>query len=311
MLQQTRVDTVLDYYGPFMERFPTPAALARAPLDDALKAWEGLGYYSRIRNLKAGAERVAAAGAYPRTAAQWALLPGIGPYTAAALASIVAGEPEPVADGNVVRVVARLRAEPLDPHDPRDRAQCADWLRPALARSGDPARFNQAVMELGEVVCVPTPPDCPRCPLAARCRALALGRVADFPKRRPPRELPERRFAAFVVRDAAGRTLLARRPAEGLLGGLWELPMAPVRHSPRDADARRAFEALGFSGGELRPLGPVRHDFTHFRQILHLWEASGEVAAPPETDDLRFAAPASVALATATKRALVQAEEMR
>ncbi len=310
MLQQTRVETVLDYYGPFMERFPTPAALAKASMDDALKAWEGLGYYSRVRNLKAGAERVAAAGAYPRTATQWALLPGIGPYTAAALASIVAGEPEPVADGNVVRVVARLRAEALDPRDPRHRAQCAEWLRPAVRRSGDPARFNQAMMELGETLCPPLSPRCGECPLSARCRARAMGCPEDFPRRTPARALPERRYVAFVVRDAAGRPLLARRPAEGLLAGLWELPMQPVPHSPRDAEARRALDALGIAAQELRPLGAVRHDFTHFRQILHLFETRGAVSLPPTGPDLRFAEPDAVALATASKRALVQAAEM-
>ena len=304
MLQQTRVDAVLDYYGPFMEKFPTPAALARASMDDALKAWEGLGYYSRIRNLKAGAERVAAAGAYPRTATQWALLPGVGPYTAAALASIVAGEPEPVADGNVVRVVARLRAERLDPHDPRDRAASAAWLRPALLRCGDPARFNQAVMELGETVCIPGAPRCGGCPLARACRGRATGRPDDFPKKRPPRDLPERRFAAFVVRDAKGRTFLVRRPPGGLLPGLWELPMVPVRHSPREEDARRAFESLGFKPAALRPVGDIRHDFTHFRQILHLFEAVGPVPAPGRDPDRRFGDPAELPLATASRRAI-------
>lgn len=310
MLQQTRVETVLGYYGPFMKRFPTPAALARAPLDDALKAWEGLGYYSRVRNLKAGAERVAAAGAYPRTAAQWALLPGVGPYTAAALASIVAGEPEPVADGNVVRVVSRLRAEPLDPRDPRHRAQCAEWLRPALLRSGDPARFNQAVMELGETVCTPLSPGCGGCPLAARCRGRATGRPEDFPRRAPPRTLPERRFAVFVVRDPDGRPLLARRPAEGLLGGLWELPAAPVRRSPREPEARRLLAGLGVEGRALRDLGTLRHDFTHFRQILHVWEAEA-AAAPPDRENLRHVDPASVAVATASRRALELAAAAR
>ena len=304
MLQQTRVDTVLDYFGPFMEKFPTPAALARAPLDDALKAWEGLGYYSRIRNLKSAAERVAAAGAYPRTATQWALLPGVGPYTAAALASIVAGEPEPVADGNVVRVVARLRAERLDPHDPRDRAASADWLRPAVRRCGDPARFNQAFMELGETTCLPAGPRCPACPLARVCRGRATGRPDDFPKKRPPKELPERRFAAFVVRDAKGRPLLFRRPPDGLLGGLWELPMVSVRHSPRVEDARRALESLGLAADELRPLGDIRHDFTHFRQILHLWDAVGGPRTASRRADRKFGDPATMPVATASRRAL-------
>lgn len=304
MLQQTRVETVVGYYGPFMEKFPTPAALARASSDEALKAWEGRGYYNRIRNLKAGAERVAAAGAYPKTAAQWALLPGIGPYTAAALASIVSGEPEPVADGNVVRVVSRLRALPLDPHDPRHRADAAAWLRPAILRSGDPARFNQAVMELGETLCAPTSPVCEACPLARGCRARALGRAEEFPKRRPPRELPERRSVAFVVRDAAGRHLLQQRPAEGLLGGLWELPMVPVRHALPRASVRRLLADMGIETDALRELGVVRHDFTHFRQILNVWEVGEPVSPASLRPGFRFAEPDDLPLATASRRAL-------
>ena len=304
MLQQTRVETAIGYFGPFMAKFPTPAALARASMDDALKAWEGLGYYSRIRNLKAGAERVAAAGSYPRTAAQWALLPGIGPYTAAALASIVSGEPEPVADGNVVRVVSRLRALPLDPHDPRHRAESAAWLRPAIVRSGDPARFNQAIMELGETLCAPTTPVCGACPIARGCRARAMGRAEDFPKRRPPRDLPERRSIAFVVRDAEGRHLLQHRPEDGLLGGLWELPMVPARHALPLVSVRRLLAQMGIETDALRELGVVRHDFTHFRQILNVWEVTEPVSPDSLGPDFRFAEPDDLPLATASRRAL-------
>jgi A/G-specific adenine glycosylase len=176
MLQQTRVETVRAYFVRFLARFPDVRSLAAAPLPSVLKLWEGLGYYSRARNLHAAAKRVAESGSFPETAAGWAELPGVGPYTAAAVASICSGEPVPVVDGNVARVAARFRAEPVDPRDPKARAALAAWLRPAVEESGAPGDFNQAAMELGETLCTPKSPRCGICPLRATCRAAAEGR---------------------------------------------------------------------------------------------------------------------------------------
>jgi len=166
MLQQTRIETVVGYYRRFLRRFPDVRALARAELGAVLKAWEGMGYYARARNLHRGA-RVIAGGRWPRTAAEWADIPGVGPYTAAAIASITAGEPVPVVDGNVRRVVARILGEPRPAPD-----RMSAFLHEALDRRA-PGDFNQAIMELGQTVCVPRTPHCPECPVRACCRGAA------------------------------------------------------------------------------------------------------------------------------------------
>ena len=306
MLQQTRVETVRGYFARFLARFPDVRALAAAPLPAVLKLWEGLGYYSRARNLHAAAKRVAEAGAFPRDAAGWAELPGVGPYTAAAIASICFGEPVPVVDGNVARVLARLGAEPLDPRDPKVRAALAARLRPAIGASGAPGDFNQAVMELGETLCAPKSPRCAACPLRGACRAAAEGAPERYPARRAPRAVPVRRFAAFVVRAPGGRVLLDRRPEDGLLGGLRELPMAPVARRPREAGARRALAAAGLRAEALRELGAVAHAFSHFRQELYVWEAVGGAPDAPRANRA-FVRPGRVAIATATLRALALA----
>jgi len=309
MLQQTRIETVRGYFARFLARFPDVRALAAAETGEVLKLWEGLGYYSRARNLHAAARLVAERGRFPETAAEWAALPGVGPYTAAAVASICSGEPAPVVDGNVARVAMRLRAAPGDGRDAKARAAIADWLRPAVAESGAPGDFNQAVMELGETLCSPKAPKCLLCPLRAACRAAAAGDPERYPARRPPKALPVRRYVAFVARDAKGRTLLVRRPEEGLLGGLWELPMAPVVGAAGRggaAAARRALAALGLKARGLRPLGDVAHVFSHFRQELRVWEAEGAEEAE-RREGRAFVRPADVAVATASTRALALA----
>lgn len=306
MLQQTRVETVRGYFARFLARFPDVRALAAAPLAAVLKLWEGLGYYSRARNLHAAARRVAESGRFPASAAEWAELPGVGPYTAAAVASICLGEPVPVVDGNVARVLARLAAEPLDPRDSKVRAALAARLRPAIAASGAPGDFNQALMELGETLCSPKSPRCGGCPLRGACRAAAEGAPERYPARAPARELPVRRFAAFVVRAPGGRVLLVRRPEGGLLGGLYELPMASVARRPREAGARRALAAAGLRADALRELGAVAHAFSHFRQELYVWEAIGGAEAATREGRV-FVRPARVAVATATRRALALA----
>ncbi len=307
MLQQTRVETVRGYFDRFLARFPTVEALAAADLADVLKLWEGLGYYSRARHLHEAARLVAARGRLPATSAEWAELPGVGPYTAAAIASICSGEPAPVVDGNVVRVAMRLRAAPGDGRDARTRAEIAAWLRPAIEASGAPGDFNQAAMELGETLCAPKAPRCLLCPLRPACRAAAEGDPSAYPARRAAAPLPERRFAAFVARRGGG-VLLVRRPEEGLLGGLWELPMAPVARRPGPAGARRALAAAGLRAEALREAGEVEHVFSHFRQRLYVWLAEdGAPAEPGRPGAPAFVRPDDVAVATATRRALALA----
>ncbi len=302
MLQQTRIETVKGYYARFLEAFPTVEALAAAPLADVLKRWEGLGYYSRARNLKAAAERIAASGAFPETAKGLRALPGVGAYTAAAIASICHGEAEPVVDGNVTRVAMRLRAMAGDGGG-KARDEISEWLRPAVEASGAPGDFNQAIMELGETLCAPKSPRCDECPLCASCQAHALGRPGDFPAKAAKKEIPTRRFAAFIVRDPSGRVLLRQRPAERLLGGLWELPMAEVASAPAARAAHRFSASLGLRASRLDSRGELVHVFTHFRQVLHLWEAGGAVEVR-DGSHLVFADPGSLAVTTATRRAI-------
>src|SRR5664279_3638998 len=231
MLQQTRVQTVIPYWQRWMAKFPTVRALADAPLDDVLAAWAGLGYYSRARNLKKGAEAVTAkwAGELPQRASELRSVPGIGPYTAGAIASIAFGERAPLVDGNVARVLARVAGIE---HDIKSTAgQRALWERAgalvaALPEGAAPGDLNQGLMELGATLCTPTSPRCLVCPLATACFANRTGRQAELPKTAPRKKEHELRVLA---RDAlwmcdGEAIVLARRAPEGLFGGLWELP---------------------------------------------------------------------------------------
>jgi A/G-specific adenine glycosylase len=236
MLQQTRVQTVIPYWERWMARFPTVTALADAPLDDVLAAWAGLGYYSRARNLHAGAREVATifAGELPRQASELRQVPGIGPYTAGAIASIAYGERAPLVDGNVARVLARVFAIE---HDIKSTAgqrvlwQRAGELMTALPPDHAPGDLNQGLMELGATLCSPTSPRCLVCPLAVHCSAARSGRQDELPvvaARKKESELPILARAALWMGDG-DRVVLARRSPEGLFGGLWELPQGDDR----------------------------------------------------------------------------------
>ncbi|HEU0032115.1 MAG TPA: A/G-specific adenine glycosylase [Kofleriaceae bacterium] len=231
MLQQTRVATVIPYWERWMTRFPSVTALAEAPLDDVLASWAGLGYYSRARNLWSGARVISSehAGQLPRTASELRTVPGIGPYTAGAIASIAFGERAPLVDGNVARVLARVFA--ID-HDIKSTAggkalwQRAGELMTALPASAAPGDLNQGLMELGATLCSPIAPRCLACPIAAHCEAARSGRVDELPvvaQRKKQSELPVL-AQTHVWIEHGGEIVLARRKPERLFGGLWELP---------------------------------------------------------------------------------------
>jgi A/G-specific adenine glycosylase len=275
MLQQTTVEAVKPYFARFLARWPDVASLAAAPEEEVLKAWAGLGYYSRARNLKKCAEEVVArhGGRLPAEIAELRALPGIGAYTAAAVAAIAHGRPAAVVDGNVERVVARLRAieTPLPAAKAEIAAAVADMV-PA-ERPGD---FAQAMMDLGATICTPRRPSCIVCPLARGCRALKAGDPARLPLRAAKPDKPARRGAGFVAVDAQGAVLVRRREAKGLLAGMTEVPGSGWSAS---GDGSTGADAAPFAA-DWRRVGTIAHVFTHFS--LELTVHRTDVAERPQ-----------------------------
>ena len=228
MMQQTTYAAVLPYYERFLRRFPTVEKLAAAKESEVLKAWEGLGYYARARNLLKAARLITGkrslSASWPRTSVEWSQIPGVGPYTAAALSSVLNGERIPVVDGNVARVFARVWKLNDDFSKLPARAKLAERLQPEIEKCRVPGDFNQAMMELGALVCTPKSPDCKRCPLAKMCAANKDGSWTDYPVKKGKRDLPVRKVTSVIIKDAKGRVLLVQNREGGLLKGLWELP---------------------------------------------------------------------------------------
>jgi A/G-specific adenine glycosylase len=286
MLQQTTVQAVKAYFEAFLVRWPRVEDLAAASSDDIMRAWAGLGYYSRARNLHACAKVVAGeyGGRFPDTEESLRALPGIGPYTAAAIAAIAFGRRAVVVDGNVERVVTRLFAieEPLPRAKPTIRA-AADGLTPDL-RAGD---FAQAMMDLGATVCTPRRPACSLCPLNAGCVAYREVRQEVFPMKAPKAERPSRAGAAFFLRRGDGAVLVRTRPPRGLLGGMTEIPGSEWH---ADFDPAQALASAPLAAAWRQLPGTVEHVFTHFALRLTVFAAfadAGELAAP---DGYRFVA---------------------
>lgn len=271
MLQQTQVVTVIPYFQRFTERFPTVETLAAAPLDDVLKQWEGLGYYARARNLHRAAQQVVAefGGRLPDTVEELSKLPGIGAYTAGAIASIAFGRNAPALDGNVKRVLCRVYAIRQDLRQPKVEQKLRALAEMNLPR-GKAGRWNEALMELGATVCLPRSPRCGECPLAQACRARALGIQQKLPARAARKRTPHVDVTAAVIRKN-GRLLIAQRPAGGMLGGLWEFPGGKVEQgeSLEGCLRREILEELGVGIEVGRPVTQVKHTYTHFRITLY------------------------------------------
>ena len=279
MLQQTTVKAVIPYYGRFLARWPDVAALAAAELDDVLAAWAGLGYYSRARNLHACAKAVVAGhgGRFPASEEALHALPGIGPYTAAAIAAIAFGRAATVVDGNVERVVARLFA--VETPLPGAKAEIGA-LAARLTPHERPGDYAQGMMDLGATICTPRSPSCGACPVARHCEARASGLAALLPARSPKAERPQRHGAAFVAVRVDGAVLLRRRPPKGLLGGMLEAPSTEWGAVMPDAGA--ALPLAPMPGKWRRLGGSVSHTFTHFHLRLEVYRAGGMRGAAPE-----------------------------
>jgi A/G-specific adenine glycosylase len=276
MLQQTQVERVVDYYERFIAAFPTVEALAAAPADDVLKRWEGLGYYARARALQEAARRVVAAhgGRLPTSAERLRDLPGFGPYTSAAVASIAFGEPVAALDTNVLRVLARVGTIPDVVSRGAGRAAAVE-LASSLLDPSRPGDFNQAMMELGAMVCRPRAPRCLLCPVAADCGARASGEPERWPETASRPSKPVVVAACGVVRRR-GRLLVVRRPEQGLLGGLWEFPGARGTdgESPSETCIRGVFGKSGVRVAAPAPIRVVSQTFSHFRVQLHAFECA-------------------------------------
>lgn len=273
MLQQTRVEAVKPYYERFLTALPTVQALAEAPEEQLLKLWEGLGYYNRVRNLQKGAQTVMErfGGQIPASFEELRTLPGIGDYTAGAIASIAFQLPVPAVDGNVLRVISRVLCRYDNILDSKVKRRVEGELRQILPRRvGD---FNQSLMELGAMVCQPNgPPKCLLCPLGQLCRAHAQGVAEELPVKTKPKPRKVQDRTVFLLFSKEGRLALARRPEKGLLAGLWELPAA---ESALDRKGALSWlESLG-GEGELSPGPKAKHIFSHVEWHMTSWVVTG------------------------------------
>ena len=255
MLQQTQIAAVIPYYERWMRKYPTLQALAKAPLDDVLKSWEGLGYYARARNLHKAARTLKG---LPTTSEGWREVPGVGPYTAAAIASICFGERAPVFDGNVRRVLSRLAGKDVAEPPPVPRVK--------------PGDYNQALMELGQRICRPRNPLCTECPLGEQCAARRKGEVERWPSKKPKKAVPHKEVAVGVIWKG-DRFYVQRREEDGLLGGLWEFP-GGKREKGETFErclAREIREETGFTVEVGDLLTVVQHAYSHFTVELHTY----------------------------------------
>ncbi len=296
MLQQTRVETVVPYYRRWLRRFPTVGRLGRARSQQVLTAWEGLGYYRRALQLRRTAQIVVRdyGGRLPRSVEELRKLPGIGPYSAAAVAAFAFGKDEVALDGNLRRVLARLIDLPIDPRTAQGQARLLRYARRHLPR-GEASAFNQALMDLGAQVCLPRRPRCEVCPLRPRCRAKIRGVQEARPVRTRKAPAPQRIATAGVIRQR-GRVLIGRRPEGSLLGGLWEFPGGKCwRRETAGACLRRELrEELGVDVEVGTPLGIFRHSYTHFSVTMHAFECRIRRGRPraAEHTALRWVTPA-------------------
>ena len=283
MLQQTRVEYVRGYYTRFLDAFPTVEDLASAHLDEILRLWEGMGYYGRAHRLHAAAREIVRTGQTPSSSDELLALPGLGPYSSRAIASIAFGEPVAAVDGNVRRVISRIFAHHGDPM--KEIQALADSLL-CYDRPGD---FNQSMMELGSQICTPKRPQCSNCPVQSFCRAWLEGSPGAYPLSKKKDALPHYDVAVGVLRDSSGKIFIQQRPAKGLLGGLWELPggKAMSGESGKQTCGRELHEELGVKVvvGDL--IAEVKHAYSHFKITLRAYTCTITDGEPVSTAGLK------------------------
>ena len=286
MLQQTRVDTVLPYYVRFIQRFPTLDDLAGADLQEVLKKWEGLGYYARARNLHAAGQSVVKDhnSKVPDNYDSFRALPGVGDYIASAVLSMAFDLPYAVVDGNVKRVLGRLLLMDTPVNQPKSHSFFASVAKRLLDQNS-PGRFNQSVMELGALICTPGRPDCTACPVSVFCAAFSNQAVLEYPKKIPSKKKPVRKMAAALVIHG-NRIFLSRRPAKGLLGGMWEPVCVELEQKELPASACKRFlnRNLNLKASDFIYLGVVLHSYTHFNLEAHVFACRGQ-GSPDECDE--------------------------
>jgi len=296
MLQQTRVDQATPYFLRFIDAFPNVTALANADMHDVLMLWEGLGYYTRGRNLHKAAQVVAGefGGRFPDTYEGMLSLPGVGPYTAAAVASIAFGKSHAVVDGNVIRVISRLLGIKDDVRNHATKSFIQSTADTLLDPS-NPGDFNQAVMELGSLVCTPSKPACERCPLAYRCVAYRMSQCDVIPYKAPKPKVPHYQIVVAIISNNRDQLLIARRPENAMLGGLWEFPGGKVNpdESLELALHREIMEELGIRIVVKREFMHLKHAYSHFKITMHAFlcdHVDGE-PTPKASTDIRWVVP--------------------
>lgn len=295
MLQQTRVDQATPYYLHFIERFPTVEELAEADQQEVLKVWEGLGYYSRARNLHQAARTVVEEyeGALPDNWDEITELKGIGPYTASALLSIAFDKPYAVVDGNVLRVLTRYFGIEKDIRSGSTKSEIQD-LADELIDDKRPGDFNQALMELGAVVCTPSNPDCDICPLQAGCRACQTSRVETIPYKSPAKKRPHHQIGVGIIQREDEKVLIALRPDDAMLGGLWEFPGGKQQNdeSIKETVVRELREELGVEIAVESPFMQLDHAYSHFKITLNafLCRIESGTPEPVSSQEIRWVA---------------------
>lgn len=287
MLQQTRVDTVIPYFERFISKFPSIEALANADESDVLKAWEGLGYYSRARNLQSAVQEVAETynGVVPNNPKEIATLKGVGPYTAGAILSIAYNIPEPAVDGNVMRVLSRIIGIWEDIAKPSSRKTFEEITRRLISQE-DPSSFNQGMMELGAIICTPKSPSCLLCPVQDHCRAFKEGSQEELPiksKKKAPRPVP---IAVVALQDSEGKYLIRKRPEKGLLASLWEFPNVELTEGGLKEEQLKKHikEAYNCNVDIEEEMTAFDHIFSHLKWQLTVYKGTIQGTVKKETN---------------------------